>query len=170
VHELARLVTRLTALKLPAHPRTTLNVGTITGGTTVNTLASEAAFELDLRSEGAPELAALVQQAEDLIAAAQRDDVRFEKEQTGRRPSGELPSDHPLVRLALECLQHAGVTPSLTAGSTDANLPLSRGLPALVLGVTSGGGAHTQNEYIEIPPIRHGMQQLLSFVNRVWDS
>jgi tripeptide aminopeptidase len=169
VHELAALVTKLAAMKLPARPRTTMNVGTITGGTTVNTLASEACLELDLRSEGTDELAALVREAEGLIHAAGREGVAIEKEITSRRPSGEISAGHPLIRLALECLREQGLEAALTPGSTDANIPLSRGLPAVVLGVTTGGGAHTKNEYIDVPPVKPGMEQLVNFVSRVWD-
>lgn len=169
VHELAALVTKLTGLKLPAQPRTTLNVGTITGGTTVNTLASEAAIELDLRSEGSEALSALIEEVQGLIAAAQRDDVTIEAGVTSQRAPGEIPAEHPLVRLALECVRAQGVEAVLTAGSTDANVPLSRGLPAVVLGVTTGGGAHTKHEFIHPAFIEQGMQQLVSFVSRAWD-
>ena len=67
VHELARLVVELASLSLPAHPRTTMNVGKISGGTSVNVIASEASLDLDLRSEGHEALAALVTAVERLI-------------------------------------------------------------------------------------------------------
>jgi acetylornithine deacetylase/succinyl-diaminopimelate desuccinylase-like protein len=170
VHELAGLVTRLAAMKLPSRPRTTMNVGTISGGTTVNTLASEASIELDLRSEGKEELAALIREAEGLIDGAGREGVVIERQVTSLRPSGEIPASHPLIRLALDCVREQGLEPVLTPGSTDANIPLSRGLPAVVLGVTTGGGAHTKNEYIDLPPIGRGMEQLVNFVRRAWDN
>jgi tripeptide aminopeptidase len=169
VHELAALITKLTALKLPIRPRTTLNVGTITGGTTVNSLASEAALDLDLRSDGSNELQALINEVERLISQAGRDGVSIETEITSQRPSGEIPADHPLIQLALKSLRAQGLQGILTAGSTDANIPLGRGLPAAVLGVTTGGGAHTKDEYIDVPPIMKGMEQLVCFVSRVWE-
>ena len=86
----------------------------------------------------------------------------------GRRPAGELPVMHPLVRLAEDCLKEQGIEPRLMVGSTDANIPLSRGLPAIVLGVTNGAGAHTLSEYIYTEPVERGMQQLVQFVSRVW--
>ena len=67
IHELATLVTRIAALKLPEKPRTTLNVGIISGGTSVNTVAAEASLQLDLRSEGREALASLIQQVETLV-------------------------------------------------------------------------------------------------------
>ncbi|HEY2980751.1 MAG TPA: M20/M25/M40 family metallo-hydrolase [Anaerolineales bacterium] len=170
VHELAALVTKLAELKLPAQPRTTLNVGTITGGTTVNTLASEAAIELDLRSESSESLNALIAEVHGLIAAAQRDGVTLDADITSQRAPGELPADHPLVRLALEVVRAQGVEAVLTAGSTDANVPLSRGLPAVVLGVTTGGGAHTKHEFIHTAFIEQGMQQLVGFASGAWEA
>ncbi len=169
IHELAGLVTKLTGLHLPAQPRTTLNVGKILGGTTVNTISSEATLELDLRSEAQDALADLIGEVEGLLEAARREGVAIEAEIISRRPPGQFPAEHSLIQLALECLREQGREATLTAGSTDANIPLSRGLPALVLGVTTGGGAHTKNEFIDVPPIRQGMAQLISFVSRAWD-
>ncbi len=169
VHELANLVTRITGLPVPVSPRTTLNVGKIWGGTGVNVLASEAFFELDLRSEGREALANLVRQFEELLKSANRPGVTIEAEAIGQRPPGEISPDHPLVRLAEECASHQGWKAELTSGSTDANIPLSRGYPAVVLGITTGGGAHTVHEYIETAPVPAGMEQLLEFVSRIWD-
>jgi len=168
VHELARVVTQLAALHIPVQPRTTLNVGVIAGGTTVNTLAAEAWFELDLRSEDSDTLTALAEQAEKLIAGANRPGVEMEARVTSQRPSGEISPHHPLIQLALNCLHEQGMDGNLTSGSTDANIPLSRGIPAVVMGVTSGGGAHTQHEFIFTEPIQQGMEQLVSFVSRAW--
>ncbi len=86
----------------------------------------------------------------------------------GERPAGEMSADHPFIKLAQSCLKEQGMDAVLTSGSTDANIPLSKGYPALVLGVTKGGGAHTKNEFIDVRSIEKGMEQLVSFVNRVW--
>lgn len=169
VHELAQIVTQITAIPLPLDPRTTLNVGLISGGTGVNVLASGASLELDLRSETPSTLNNLVESVEEKIRAANRDGVSVEMEVIGQRPVGELSTDHPLVILAHECLSEQGVKPTFTSGSTDANVPLSLGYPALVLGITSGGGIHTVHEYIDIAPVEKGMEQLVSFVSRVWN-
>ncbi len=168
VHELANLVTRITGLSVPSSPRTTLNIGKISGGTGVNVLASEAFFELDLRSENSDELAKLIRQVEELFKSANRPGVAIEAQVIGQRPAGEISPDHPLVKLASDCLTRQGWKVELTSGSTDANVPLSRGYPAIVLGITTGGGAHTVNEYIETEPVTAGMSQLLDFVKRVW--
>ena len=169
VHEAAKLVTQIASLSVPAMPRTTLNVGKISGGTGINVLASEAAFELDLRSESTEALNALVQQVETMIRSANREGVKIESEVIGQRPAGEIALDHPLIKLAEQCLREQGVKAEIISGSTDANIPFSRGILATVLGVTTGGGAHTVHEYIEVGPVEKGMEQLARFVERVWE-
>ena len=169
VLELSRLIVQLSAIQLPSKPRTTMNVGRINGGTSINTIPAEAWMELDLRSEGQKELAELIEGVDQLIEAANKPGVTVEAEIIGARPAGELNPNHPLVKLAQGCLHEQGLDAALTSGSTDANIPLSRGYPALVLGVTKGGGAHTMNEYIETPLIGKGMAQLARFVEKVWE-
>lgn len=168
IHELSKLVVELTSMKLPESPRTTMNVGKISGGTSINVIASEAALELDLRSEGEASLAELVLKVEEKIQSASQPEVRFEAEVIGARPAGAIDAAHPLIQLAQECIREQGLEPTLTAGSTDANVPLSRGYPALVLGITTGGGAHTLNEFINVGLVEKGLGQLLNFVNNVW--
>ncbi len=167
IHELSKLVVELTSMKLPESPRTTMNVGKISGGTSINTIAAEARLELDLRSEGQEELAELVLKVENAIEEASQPEVKFEAEVIGQRPAGEISADHPLIQLAQECIREQGLEPLLASGSTDANIPLSRGYPALVLGVTTGGGAHTVNEFINVKPVKSGLRQLVSFVQKL---
>jgi tripeptide aminopeptidase len=169
IHELSKLVVQLAALELPDQPRTTMNVGKIAGGTSVNVIASEAVLDLDLRSEEQQPLIQLVSAAEKLIQAANRQGVSIEAEVIGQRPPGEMGVNHPLVKLAEECLHEQGLEAALISGSTDANVPLSMGYPALVLGVTTGGGAHTRHEYINTAPVAQGMEQLVRFMSRVWE-
>jgi tripeptide aminopeptidase len=169
IHVLGELITQLGALKLPLSPRTTLNAGRIAGGTSINTIAAEAWLELDMRSEGSKELETLVAQAEEITRRCTRSDTDISFELIGSRPAGELPVDHPFVRLAEACLREQGIEPILTSGSTDANVPLSLGYPALVLGITTGGGAHTVNEFIFTEPVAKGMEQVLQFVKKVWE-
>jgi acetylornithine deacetylase/succinyl-diaminopimelate desuccinylase-like protein len=169
VHELAKLVVELASLSLPAHPRTTMNVGKISGGTSVNVIASEASIDLDLRSEGRETLAALISAVEGIIHRADRAGLSVEAQVIGQRPAGEIAVNHPLVLLAQECLRKQGLEPGLISGSTDANVPLSKGYPAIVLGITTGGGAHTIHEYINTAPIAQGMEQLVTLVRKVWE-
>ncbi|MBI5351033.1 MAG: M20/M25/M40 family metallo-hydrolase [Chloroflexi bacterium] len=167
VHELAALVTQLTAIRLPREPRTTMNVGKFEGGTGINVLASEAKCELDLRSESPAVLENLVGQVEELFRHADRDGVNILAEVIGQRPAGEIPAEHPLVKLAVDCLHEQGLSGILTAGSTDANIPLSLGIPAVVMGITNGGGAHTIHEYIDVDPVEKGINSVVRFVERV---
>ena len=167
VHEAAHLVTQITSLALPVDPRTTLNVGLIKGGTGVNVLAAEATFDLDMRSESMDELNMLIEQVENLIQSANKQDVKIEMEIIGSRPAGEISANHPLVQLAQECLGQQDITATLTSGSTDANIPLNRGYPSLVLGITTGGGAHTVHEYVDVEPVEKGMGCLTEFVSKI---
>jgi len=165
IHALADVVVRLNSLPLPEQPRTSLNVGVISGGTSVNTIAAQASLELDTRSEGKQALAALAAQVEALVTQAnQPDEVQVTCEVIGERPVGEIPADHPLVELAVACLRAQGISARLNIGSTDANAPLSRGYPAVTIGLTRGAGAHTVGEFIEIPPLLQGLQQLFDLV------
>ena len=168
VHELAALTAKIASLQLPPIPRTTLNVGKIAGGTSINTVAAESSLELDMRSESPQALAELVSRVDALIETANRPGVRVEAESIGHRPGGSIPAEHPLIRLAVACSRAQGIEPSLIGGSTDANLPLSRGLPALVMGVTTGGGAHTLGEFVDVEPVARGMGALEEFVSKVF--
>ncbi len=167
IHELAALITRMAGLPLPSEPRTSLNVGVITGGTTVNSIASQAECLVDLRSESQHTLSILAEQLETLIQAGQRKDVELTFEIAGERPAGELPQDHPLVLQAARCLEAQGIQPQYKIGSTDANIPLSLGLPAVCIGLTSGGGAHTTGEFIYTKPLEQGLAQLMDLLRTI---
>jgi len=169
VNELSQLVCELTRLPLPARPRTTLNVGVISGGTTVNTIAARAQLELDLRSEDPTTLQDLASQVETLIQRANRPDVNVTGEVIGDRPVGKISSRHALVRLAKNCLEELGIEANLGIGSTDTNIPLSLGYPAICLGLTYGGAAHTTGEYIFTPPLATGLQLLVNVVESVFE-
>ncbi|MEW5940630.1 MAG: M20/M25/M40 family metallo-hydrolase, partial [Chloroflexota bacterium] len=168
IHELAALTTRIAALELPNEPRTTLNVGRIEGGTGVNVLAARAWMELDLRSEDSSVLANLVARVDELIESASRPGVKAEAESIGRRPGGMIPASHPLVQSALEAVRAQGVEPSLIGGSTDANVPLSQGYPAIVMGITTGGGAHTLQEYLDVEAVGRGLEAVAEVVIGYW--
>ena len=156
LHELSALVMQLTAIPLPDDPRTTMNVGRMGGGTSINAIAADAWLELDLRSESPQVLAELARKVEKLIETVNRPEVRMEAVVIGQRPAGEMSADHPMVMLAEDCLRAQGIEPKLMIGSTDANVPLSR------------AGAHTTGEFINVEPVGRGMQQLLQFVSTLW--
>ncbi len=168
VHEAAWLVAQLSRLPLPLNPRTTLNVGRLVGGVSVNTIAPEAWLEVDLRSEDPGTLAQLARQVEHLARQRQRRGVTVSVEVIGDRPAGALPARHPLVRAAEEAFRQQGVSPKRIIGSTDANIPLSLGYPAVCLGLTLGGGAHTLQEYIETGPLALGLAAALSLTRQAF--
>lgn len=170
VHELSRLVAQLADLQLPEAPRTSLNVGVIAGGTSVNTIAAEAHLELDLRSEEVNTLSTLAARVETLTQAACRPEVIVTAEIIGQRPAGELAIEHPLVQWAKNCVQTYDGQPRLSIGSTDANIPLSRGLPAVCIGLTVGGNAHTVQEFIQLAPLEKGLAQLVMLVEGAWEN
>jgi acetylornithine deacetylase/succinyl-diaminopimelate desuccinylase-like protein len=164
VHELAGLINRLAALSLPTRPRTTLNVGVISGGTSVNSIAASAHLELDLRSEGTHTLQELIQQVEKMVKTTNRKNVQVASELIGQRPAGSISTNHPLIQLVTRTLISLGIKPVLSVGSTDANIPLSRGLPAVCLGLSTGAGAHTLGEFINVQPLALGLEQLVCVV------
>lgn len=167
IHHLARLIAALDSIPIPASPRTSLNVGVISGGISVNTIASLATAELDLRSEDPTYLAQLSQQILQLVQKSKAEGVKLSAELIGERPAGQLADDHPLVKLAIECLNEAGIKAIPNIGSTDANIPLSLGYPAIGIGLTYGEGAHTVGESIYTPPLRQGMMQLIGLLDKL---
>lgn len=160
IHALVRFAARLTDLRPPTTPRTSYNIGLIEGGQSVNTIASEASLTLDMRSEDSATLAALEQAVMNALDLSQSAGVEFKTQVVGDRPAGSIPPDHPLVLAAKDALAITDTQGVLHTGSTDANYPLSRGIPAITVGITSGGNAHRIDEYIDLPPIARGMWQL----------
>ena len=161
IHELAKLVTKLDALHLASDPKTSLNVGMFTGGISVNTIAPEAVAIIDLRSVSANSLAALVEKVERVIAGVEQPGVTVAVEIVGDRPAGALPSDTGLVPIAVDVLAALGMDAVCDASSTDANIPISLGIPSMCIGLTTGGNVHRPDEYIRVRPIATGFAQLL---------
>lgn len=161
IHSLVQVAAQIVALQPPESPRTTYNIGMIEGGRSVNTIAPEASLLLDLRSEDRTSLLAIENQVTDVIAAARSPDVEFAVEVVGDRPAGAIPVSHPLVQMAREVLESMGVRPLYEAGSTDANVLLAAGLPTVTIGITHGGNAHREDEFIETANILDGLWQLL---------
>jgi acetylornithine deacetylase/succinyl-diaminopimelate desuccinylase-like protein len=164
IHELLRLGAEISRLPVSAEPRTTLNIGIVSGGTSVNTIANEARMEIDLRSEETQAVEALQAQVLSLVEAAARDGVEVEVRAIGNRPAGHLPAGHPLVTAATAALESIGMTARFPKGSTDANALLARGVPAVCVGVTTGGNPHRTDEWIDTGPVELGMQQLHSLL------
>lgn len=169
VHGLVQLAAHITMLPLPSEPKTTLNIGQISGGTSVNTIARQASLELDLRSEDPRVLSDLVTQVETLTHEANTAGLTVTSAVTSQRPAGSIPTDHPLIQLAAEALRELGTEPVFEKGSTDANVPLSLGLPATVIGLCQGGNAHRPDEYVETAMLENGLKQLMRVVLGSYD-
>lgn len=164
VHVLGHLISRIDAIKVPETPKTTFNVGVIEGGTSINTIASLAALQLDLRSEEPASLNALVEQFSAILARLMRHypDAKIEVQAIGDRPAGGIARSAPLVQAADAALRAVGCTNvRFLRGSTDANIPLSRGLPAVCIGLARSANAHRTDEYLDTADLASGLQQLL---------
>lgn len=161
-HAIVELGARITSIHPPVNPRTTYNIGMIEGGTTINAIATHASLWLDMRSEDRAALARLENDVRAHIKALEADDLAFTVEIVGDRPAGAIPVTHPYVQAALHSLAEMGVRASLEVGSTDANIPLAEGCPAITIGITRGGNAHRLDEYIEVAPVALGLRHLFS--------
>jgi acetylornithine deacetylase/succinyl-diaminopimelate desuccinylase-like protein len=161
IHHLATIVHRLDEIKLRANPKTSLNVGMFHGGISVNTIAAEAVAFVDLRSENEKALSDLVKQAQQYILERQPAGIEVDCEMVGDRPAGSLPGDSGIVPLGISVLEALGVDVTCDASSTDANIPISRGIPSMCIGLTTGGNVHRLDEFIRIEPLRTGMAHLI---------
>ncbi|WP_179137747.1 M20/M25/M40 family metallo-hydrolase [Candidatus Entotheonella palauensis] len=162
IHAMGSAIHKISRLKMSQQPKTSYNVGLVEGGESINTIAPRATMLLDLRSVAPASLYRLEQRVTRIFeTVAQDTGIRIESRMVGQRPAATLDIAHPL------CQQMQGIRKRLrlrqatfSASSTDANLPLSQGIPSLCLGMTRGGLAHTVREYIDIPPILLGLRQL----------
>jgi tripeptide aminopeptidase len=172
---LASAVAILAEIPHTDEPRTTINIGTVRGGTSVNSIPESAQATIDFRSTDATQLirleVALHRAIEDSVAhwnahanvaANGPEALRFSLVKIGERPVGHLPVDSPL-RDALQAVdRHLGLRADLRLGSTDANLPLSLGVPAISLGAGGeGGGAHTLSEWYSAHGREIGLRRVL---------
>jgi acetylornithine deacetylase/succinyl-diaminopimelate desuccinylase-like protein len=160
VHAAAGAAARLAALTLPSSPRTTLSVGRIGGGLSVNSIPDRAWLEIDLRSTSGAQLDSLERGIRH-IAQAAADEENAKRavgtrqlsvlvESIGCRPCGETPAEHSLVQAALEATRLVGRQPDLALASTDANVAISHGIPAIAIGAGGrGGDAHTRGEWFD---------------------
>ncbi len=161
IHGLGKIIAAIADIQVPLSPKTTFNVGTIEGGTSVNTIAAEASALLDLRSTDVATLNRLAEQARALIEQHVGAGLRVEIAVLGERPAGQRSLSDPLVQLAGETLRWLGVEPRYGTSSTDANIPISLNIPSVCVGVTHGENAHTLQEYFVVPPIGQGLAQLV---------
>ena len=159
-HAAGAAIATIASVKVPSDPRGSLSVVRMGGGTALNTIPVEAWIELDIRAENEDVLADLHTAVRDALdASLARENSRrapgtaplhLQITPLGNRPSGETHSAHPLVQACLAATKAIGATPSLAAASTDANIPIARGIPAVALGAGGkGGDAHLLTEWYE---------------------
>lgn len=156
---LSRALAELSLLPLSANPRTTLSVGRISGGTSVNSIPESASASLDLRSTDPEQIRALAMIVESTLAGVVRPARQgssassladFAIEIIGNRPTGALPDEAPLLHTLRAVDRHLSIRTEERIGSTDINIPLSRGIPSIALGGGgTAGGIHTLGEWYD---------------------
>ncbi len=147
IHALGRAIAGISDLQVPSNPIVTFNVGIISGGTSVNSIAAEGMMDIDLRSESATALADVDRQLQNVLRKAlDAEKGRWPKstvplalkiDTIGIRPAGRTPDSSLVVRTALAAARTMNIYAPLTNSSTDANLPMSLGIPAITI---DGGG------------------------------
>jgi acetylornithine deacetylase/succinyl-diaminopimelate desuccinylase-like protein len=176
INALALGLARLAEISLPDEPRTTMNVGTIQGGQSVNSIPESAQAAIDFRSNSSEEIVrlevALHRAMEDAVVATNRAIktpagrsrglLTFAIEKIGDRPAAELPGNSPLLEALRAVDRHLGLRTDQRVGSTDANLPMSLGVAALSMGAGGeGGGAHTLGEWYSAKDREVGLRRVM---------
>ncbi len=168
---IARGIVQFSAVSVPSDPRSSYNFGTIEGGTSVNSIPSRAAVKVDVRSEDEGELGRLETALREAMQAgviaeasatqASNDALQMSVRSLGTRPAGKLPDDSPLVTAIRNVDRYLGNRSRLERSSTDANIPLSMGIPAVALGGGGrGGGSHTLDEWYDPAGRELGLKRL----------
>ncbi len=152
---------KFSRIQVPATPKTTFNVGVVGGGTSVNSIPFESWMEVDMRSESRAELEKLDETfigvlneavAEENKARSTRlGPITLDLKLVGDRPSGETPRTSPIVQTAAAAIRAVGMTPTYSFSSTDSNIPISLGIPAITIDSGGRGGrAHALDEWIDV--------------------
>jgi tripeptide aminopeptidase len=161
IHALGAVIARISTLEVPKHPRTTFNVGLIAGGTSVNTIAESAEMLLDLRSVNAEELMGLENRVLAILPEVEHEyNVHIERQLVGDRPAGSKADTVWMVDTIRQVHEALGLQTQVNAASTNANVPLSQGIPAVVIGTYTGKGTHRLEEWIDERSVILGMKQL----------
>jgi tripeptide aminopeptidase len=175
IHAAAGATARLSSIPLATTPRTTLSVGRIGGGISVNSIPDHAWLELDVRCTSTRALDHMETEVHRAVGAAVDAENAHRARGTralaarivriGDRPGGETAADHPLVEAARELTRLAGGEPELAIASTDANVPIGLGIPAIAIGAGGlGGDAHSANEWFENAEGTRGVARALAIV------
>ncbi len=180
IHALGRAVNAIAQIEVPVEPKTSYNVGRVSGGTAVNAVPFEAWMEVDLRSESNDELERIAEEVQTIIEEAVNHEnalrstsqpgVTADIIEIGSRPSGEIPVDNILVRLATDAAIYLGYEPKFERSSTDGNYPISIGIPAITIGGGgTGGSAHSLIEWFDASNSADGVKRaLLLMLGLLW--
>jgi acetylornithine deacetylase/succinyl-diaminopimelate desuccinylase-like protein len=147
--------------QVPSKPKTTFNVGVVGGGTSVNAIPAAVRMDVDMRSESCAELdklnesfLAIVRNAvdeENRVRSTREGQVEADPRPIGERPCGETSLDDPIVKTTAAVVSAFGLKPSFGISSTDSNIPMSRGIPAVTIGHGGPGGrAHAPDEWTDV--------------------
>jgi tripeptide aminopeptidase len=155
-------IAKFAQIKVPQKPKTTFNVGSVTGGTSVNSIPFEVSMDIDMRSEACAELKTLEEQFLAVIKAAVEEEnkarstregpITLDPKLIGDRPCGETPMTAPLVQTTTAVIKAFGLTPSYGVSSTDSNMAMNLGIPAVTIGRGPGGRAHALDEWTTVEP------------------
>ena len=159
LHALIQIAEPLTRMRVPASPRTTFNIGVLSGGTSVNTIAAEAELLMDLRSTDGRALDAVEAQFLEIVRGAEMPQgISLQIQKVGDRPVGDGALAREPADIVSCAMRFLGIEPVASASSTDANIPLSLGIPATTMGIRRGVGVHSPEEGLEIASLGSGLQ------------
>ncbi|GMQ78875.1 MAG: M20/M25/M40 family metallo-hydrolase [Anaerolineae bacterium] len=163
VHILGRIIADIDKMPVPVDPKSSINIGVIEGGTSVNTIAASASCLLDLRSLDKEKVESLSSSIRQMIVQYDNEpSIKVSITKIGERPSGYIDRDSIPVSWAAEALRYVGCKEiSFLGGSTDANIPISRGYPAVCIGLANAGNTHRLDEFLEPMNLARGLSQLL---------
>ena len=165
---LASMIAELYQAQVPDRGKTTYNVGTISGGTSVNTIAQHAEMLYEFRSDERESLSAMQQHLDRIIREYRSKGVSVTVTPVGERPCGVLIDSERMEalqeRAQKAALRRYGHEISFGSGSTDCNIPLSMGIPAICVGCCRFRGAHTREEYVEAESLHRGLHFLFDLI------
>jgi acetylornithine deacetylase/succinyl-diaminopimelate desuccinylase-like protein len=172
VHAMGRAIARFAVYPAPISPRTSYNVGIVEGGSSVNAIPGRACMTVDMRSVSDEEIDRIEAHLRRVVEIAVREEnsqratsgtnLTYELEQIGNRPSGETPIGSRIVQLAIDCSRALGIEPRLDCSSTDSNIPISLGIPAITIGVGGvSSNCHSLAEWYEPVGREIGLRRLL---------
>jgi tripeptide aminopeptidase len=161
-YAMAAAIAKFSRIAVPPKPKTTYSVGVVSGGTSVNSIPFEVQMDVDMRSESCAELKKVEDQFLAIVREAAEEENKARSTREGRitadpkmigdRPCGETPVTSPIVQTTTAVVTAFGLKPTYNFSSTDANLPMSLGIPAVTIGRGPGGRAHSLDEYTDVEP------------------